>query len=609
LGFLNYWPLALVILIPVIIILYLLKQKTEPHPFPSLFLWRETYRNMHADAPWEKLKKSLLMALQILTVIALIIALMSPYIRSKSSGSDHVIIVIDSSASMNTLYEGDATRLDVAKNDASKYIDRLPSGTSVSLVESNKDAILLVSDSKDRSLAQRKLAAIEPTNYAGSCEAGASMIRSITAQWNQSDVIFYTDTPLSSSYNDISCTIIDVYKYSENAYVEYVGHGTDANGGLTILAKITNDTAEPLTCDVNLYGDGSIISVSEPLNIPAKASDIIYFENVDFKGNSVCVELNNFDDALPQDNRCYDIITQIKECEALLMTEKNLYLEKAISLIDGINITKSDATALFEVLTASKNYDLYIFDGVVPETLPTSGNLIFINAYDGELCKSAKELENVVVSTIDTKLTAYLNDYRFGLTKAKAIDCPYWADMFLSSTIDNETLCLGAYGAYGGRSVCMLGFDFHDTDLPLKLEFPLLIYNIMSYCAGTGMLNTNVINAGTTLRISSVQEAVTVKTPSGTTEELPLLSSNYSDTGELGVYSLSRVKEGTEEREYFAVNFPKSESSTIRTADAATHDTVTVDARGVTTLSLRNIIIIIILILLAAEWIVYLRGL
>jgi hypothetical protein len=608
-GFLNYWPLGLLILIPVIIILYLLKQKTEPHMFPSLFLWNETYRNMHSDTPWEKLKKSLLMVMQIITVLALIIALMSPFIRSRGTNSDHVIIVMDNSASMKTLYDGKETRLEVAKRDAVGYIERLAAGTSVSIIESNRNGILVLSDSSDKSLAIRKIKAIEPTNYAGSCEAGASMVRSMMTQWSSSQLVCYTDTALSSEYKAFSCTVFDVYDYSENAYIEYVGHGRNSDGTLTVLAKVTNDTGSTLDFDANLYGDGTIIAVSDRQSIPAKESAILYFENVDFTGNSVCVELNNVNDALPDDNRCYDIITEIKECETLLLTDKNLYLEKAIGLIDGIKITKSEDTASFKAITAGKKYDLYIFDGMVPDELPESGNLLFINAFDGVLCEKEKALDGSVVHTEDSKLTIYLNDYRFGVSKATAIKQPYWADRFLKVEKDGETYCLGAYGTHNGSSVCMIGLDFHDTDLPLKLEFPLLIYNIMNYCAGNGILQTNVINAGNTLRINPGQEELTVKRPGGDTSVLSVLTASYSDTGELGVYRLSRTRENINEQEYFAVNFPKSESTTLRSENSDTHDVVNVNARAAGTLSLRNIIIIVILVLLAAEWLVYLRGL
>ena len=167
--FLYLWPLALLVLIPIIIIMYLLKQKAVDHPFSSLFLWKEMYKNMQANTPWEKLKKNLLMYLQIATVLILIFALMSPYIKSETTSAGHVVLVLDTSGSMNTKYDDGHTRMEVAVSEAIDYVDKLPGDTSISIITSDKEAVLVLTDSVDKSLAKRRLNAIEATNYMGDC--------------------------------------------------------------------------------------------------------------------------------------------------------------------------------------------------------------------------------------------------------------------------------------------------------------------------------------------------------------------------------------------------------------------------------------------------------
>ena len=77
--FTHLWPLALIILVPVIIIMYMMKQKAKEQKVASLYLWREMVKNDRANTPWEKLKKNWLMILQIITLLVLIAALTSPY--------------------------------------------------------------------------------------------------------------------------------------------------------------------------------------------------------------------------------------------------------------------------------------------------------------------------------------------------------------------------------------------------------------------------------------------------------------------------------------------------------------------------------------------------
>ena len=89
--FLYLWPLVFLIVVPVIIIMYMLKQRAKDQPFSSIFLWHELYANHEADTPWEKLKKNILLFLQLLALLLLILALCSPYLLSGGKQAENVI--------------------------------------------------------------------------------------------------------------------------------------------------------------------------------------------------------------------------------------------------------------------------------------------------------------------------------------------------------------------------------------------------------------------------------------------------------------------------------------------------------------------------------------
>ncbi len=600
--FLYLWPLALLVLIPIIIIMYLLKQKAVDHPFSSLFLWKEMYKNMQANTPWEKLKKNLLMYLQIATVLILILALMSPYIKSETTSAGHVVLVLDTSGSMNTKYDDGHTRMEVAVSEAVDYIDKLPGDTSISIITSDKEAVLVLTDSVDKSLAKKRLNAIEATNFMGDCTAGMEMAESMIAQWETAEVVYFTDTYVSCKSTG-GC-IVDVYSKMSNAVVEYVGHGTNNEGLLTVLAKVSNFGDEELKTDINLYGDDEMLAVQEVV-IAAGGSEIVYFENLAFDGKVIYAELHDVKDALTLDNGCYDVITESAECNVLLMTEQNLYLEKAMALMDGVNVTKSNDIDGFKDFL-SKEYDLYVFDGMVPEELPKNGSMLFINCECPELFTVADTLEGIMIKVKDSKVTKYLEDYSFGASKVKAMEVPGWADSFL--TADNFSA--GFIGTYGTQQVCVLGMDFHDTELPLKSEFPILIYNIMNESVNTGMLSATVLNAGTVVKVSGKidGERPVIERPDGKNEELVGTIVNYTNTNEPGVYAVEQEADGEKLSEIFAVNFPKNESYIQNSPDSSTDgETSVVQATVNSSLNLRNVIIILALILLCIEWVVYIR--
>lgn len=130
----NLWPLAFLILIPVIIFLYILKEKAKDETFSSTMLWQEIYKNLEAKTPFEKLKHNILMYLQILTMLLLIFALMAPVLKRGGHATENAIIVVDNSASMQHIYDGDDTSLDAAIKEASAIIDGFSESATVTLI-------------------------------------------------------------------------------------------------------------------------------------------------------------------------------------------------------------------------------------------------------------------------------------------------------------------------------------------------------------------------------------------------------------------------------------------------------------------------------------------
>ncbi len=121
--------IAAAIAIPTLLILYFLKLRRRDVEVSSTLLWKQTIEDMQANAPFQRLRKNLLLFLQLLALIAGLFALAQPELDSTTvSGSRHTII-IDRSASMATL-DGDAegdqvTRLAQAKQEALDFVDAL----------------------------------------------------------------------------------------------------------------------------------------------------------------------------------------------------------------------------------------------------------------------------------------------------------------------------------------------------------------------------------------------------------------------------------------------------------------------------------------------------
>lgn len=606
--FLYLWPLFLLILVPVIIIMYLLKQKAVAHSVPSLMLWKEMYTNIEANTPWEKLKKNWLMILQIITLIVLIVAIMSPFILNKGSGADHCVIIIDNSGSMGLAYNSNETRLEHAKGEAADYIKNLKSGTEISLISSANTGVLLVSSSNDKDQVLKRLEDIAPTMFEGNSAAGVELVKSMQSQWPSLETVCFTDSNVDMSALD--GYIVDVSSEVKNLCIDYVSHGM-SNNKMVVLAKVSNHSSESETRDVSLYGGDELLDV-RTVTIAAEESQIVYYDNVQYAGQAIRVEISGIDD-FAVDNVAYDVLAEDQTTDVLLMTEANVYLEKAMELVEGLNVTKSSDIYSFNDFG---EYDLYIFDNMIPGELPKQGNIIIFNCPCDSLYESsADDLGGRMVDAVKHTVTEYIDDLSFGVSSVHSLVTPLWADPFLEVTLSDEegnphNYPVAFTGKKDGQQITVIGFDIHNSELPLKMEFPMLVYNILAESTSSGMLNTFSINAGDGMDINGkLNEGLpTVIRPDELVKELSDYRMTFTDTELLGIYEVKQNVEGKDVSQYFAVNFPSSESfvkDTPSNSSGENGEEVRTSVAGV--LNLRNIIILIALGLLGAEWVAYLK--
>ena len=122
--FLNPSAFYLLAFIPIVALLHFLKLRRQRYIVPSVMLWLEAVEDMKANVPFQRLRSSLLLPIQIAILLIVICGVARPTLRLPGSLGDQAIIIVDTSASMQSLVSG-KTRLAEAQEEALNLINRL----------------------------------------------------------------------------------------------------------------------------------------------------------------------------------------------------------------------------------------------------------------------------------------------------------------------------------------------------------------------------------------------------------------------------------------------------------------------------------------------------
>ena len=117
------------VLVPLLVALYFLKLRRRAAAVPSTLLWKRSVEDVRANTPFQRLRPSLLLFLQLGLLAFVAFALMQPRMDLGLSSGGRTVIILDASGSMSaTDLDPERSRLAIAKEQAKERIDQLFAG-------------------------------------------------------------------------------------------------------------------------------------------------------------------------------------------------------------------------------------------------------------------------------------------------------------------------------------------------------------------------------------------------------------------------------------------------------------------------------------------------
>ena len=609
--------LTLSLLLPLIVLMYLLKLRRQEQDVSSTYLWQRLVRDVEANAPWQRLRANLLMFLQLLFLIALIIAIAQPFFWAENISGNALILIVDTSASMAAT-DVEPSRLEAAKAQAQSFVNQATEETRITVITAGHQTQVQVASSQDRRLVLQAINDIEVSMSESDLSTALQLSSAIASRQPDTQTIILSDgrvtLPQRLNLNGfLSYYPIGIGDNNQGiSAISFQQNPSGDNG--TVFAQITNYSMEDVTRRVELYADGNLIDAAEiPLS---PGSQAVYLQDsVPAEIESIRVQLSG-QDAFELDDQAWAVSSLSEPVNVLMVSEGNRFLEVSLSLLP--NISLASTTPAEYTLSPDQTADITIFDNFTPqdETLP-AGSILFIappestNLFTltGILEQPSPRavditdpiLENIAISSIN-------------IFEANHYAQPDWARVIVTgdSTADNGPLLF--YGSPDGQRVAVLAFQLQNSDLPLQVAFPLLTANLLNWLApNQGVITTAAENTFATLNVSLPLEAatVTITPPEGRS-----FQTNTENPGHLtlegvppGIYE---IHWGDEASTQTVVNFFSPAESQIQPADNLALLTGSAAENTETVQPAKQIIwrpfAITALVLLLLEWFIYHRA-
>ncbi|MDD3393831.1 MAG: BatA and WFA domain-containing protein [Anaerotignum sp.] len=589
--FFTPWGLLALLAVPIIILMYLLKQKYKETKVPSLYLWKKAVPESKAQEPWQKLRKNILMFLQIAAAVVLAFALGSPYIMGKSQVVDYVL-ALDCSVSMQATDVAES-RFSAAKKDMLRLVEEAAPQSSFSLILLQEEPSLVLSGTQEK---QEVLRCIQETEVT---DGGVAWDKAKEILEAERDVLGGEIVVFSDDYGSLEDLPVQEQVYNNggnNSALSMLSY-TEQEDGLSVLTRLENWGVGGEEKTVTLYTDDTVFDTKSFTLERGETVDVT-FRGVPKETKSIMVRLFPEDNLLA-DNMRYEGISAEGSQKALLITDNNLFLEKVFSLIDQIELYKTTP----EKAKGLSGYGLYIYDGCLPEQLPEDGFVMLFNPPTNEYVTMGTEKEiSTTARTLDSTGLSDISDISFEVSKANALQAG-WGKPLIRAGKD----VLAVFGEYQGEKMAVFGFDLHDSDLPLTAGFPVLLYRLTEWYFPGGEEGLTQQQAGDTISFSlrPETEKAWVSTPSGKKFIVapPFPSLPFTQTKKTGFYSLVEVDGGgMQTTKIFGVN-PKTagESELTLKGEKADFEKTQAKTIGVGK-PLRNLLLLILCMILMAEW-------
>lgn len=637
---------AAAVAIPLLLLLYFLKLKRREAVVSSTLLWKRAVQDLQVNAPFQRLRRNLLLLLQLLALTAMLVALAGPVLSLDRGPGQRYVVLIDRSASMNAT-DVTPSRLAEAKKQAKVFVESLRSSSAMALADSADHAMVIAFDRHARVMCnftsdKRQLMAAIDAIAAGDGASQLSEAVTVARAFAQSPgldngprndeglarMVLFSDGRI----DDLGAIAVA----SDELVYHRIGESAD-NIAITamkarrsyeqpqqveVFISLANYGTQTVARDVQLGIDGDIRAVRSVTIPPRQEGDetqewtpgkvAVSFSLV-HEGQGVVEVRQLRPDALACDDAAWSVLDPPQKLSVLLVTEGNPVLESSLR---ACPIARLDpcAPAAFDAMEPSafslNPYDVIVLDRHAPRHLPRSCYLVLGAVPAGIDVNSPGELENQAIVDWRSRhpVLQYANLTNLFVARTRALRLPRDAEVLAEFGESPAIALLRRHGS----TFLLVGFDVLASNWPFEPSFVLFCYNALNYLAaqqGGGGQHELAVAEPIVIDDVAAGGEVAVTLPDASTVQVapdPGGTVRFPGTHRVGLYAVDVPEEP---RRFYAVNLVDENESRIEPRDEMTFETMTVSAQsqGVrrANVPLWPALVLTALVLACVEWLVY----
>jgi hypothetical protein len=482
-------PLALLGLLSAIplIILYMIRPKPKDLPFPSTAFI--VAGEAKPTASLNRLITDPLFWVQLLVIIFLVLAAAGPYTEARGTQGEHLVVVIDLSASMEASY-----------SDAKEIFLRYASGQDrVSIVLAESIPIVALREGNGEQ-ARTTIQSLSPRAVSADLSAGMMMAKSLLGAEGGSILVISDFISWTGDDPEVTRRLIE----SEGAGAVFVDSGGDGenvgivggwivdSGGVLNYSCLIRNYGRTRTVPITIEGPGGTSTTTRTIDSGGET----YLTFDAFPGvNSVTLEV---DDAVSSDNRAYVYTPELRSRRVLFIGDDGPVLS-ALRSIPTVDVSRTGGYGGFDLVvmeneTADGELNRYVYGG---------GKVVYVASNDSA---SPEYLPVRIAGVVNESAPLWTRNAVFA-EDLHLDEVEVYSHLLASPRPGSVTIAEAnavpviSYWRLGGGTVVYMGLSDKRSDFYLRPEYPIFWYEMIGWLTNVPDASDSNLRTGEIVRL------------------------------------------------------------------------------------------------------------